>query len=51
MKHDVEFTNAGMAQWELPNAPMAMPKQMLERPQRRFISSLRLFFQTAFSRS
>lgn len=32
MKHDTEALRAALAAHELPNAPLAMPRQELERP-------------------
>jgi len=50
MKHDTDFTNAFPAHAALPDAPLAMPKQVLER-RTSWIASLRSLLFAAVARS
>ena len=50
MKHDTDFTHAFPAHAALPDAPLAMPKQVLER-RGSWFSLLRAFLFAAVARS
>jgi len=50
MKHDTDFTHAFPAHAALPDAPLAMPKQVLER-RGSWFATLRSFLFAAVARS